>query len=187
LVFAKTNDLYALAKKNSETECVRSLAQPVLLKNKVRNHTFSIKNTMDDFSILYGLETAQLENKQTIRLKHISCESYGFDIQLILNSTDIEKNHKLCQSCFIQELCRIAIYLQQDDRAFYLDGITALEQQFTKSKTFEINIDYMLKGTEEMPQTFSFKQIQKQKKAIVAKDSCCLKRSILLATATTAK
>lgn len=46
---------------------------------------------MDDFSILYGLETAQLENKQTIRLKHISCESYGFDIQLILNSTDIEK------------------------------------------------------------------------------------------------
>ena len=162
-VFAKSNDLYAIAKKNSETECVRGLAQPVLLKNKVQNHTFSIKNTTDDFPILYGLETAQLENKQTIRLEHVGCESYGFNIQLILNSTYIEKNHTLCQSCLIQELRRIAVYFQQDDREFYLDGITALEQQFKKSKTFKINTEYMLKGTEEMPQTFSFSQIQKQK------------------------
>ena len=162
-VFAKPNDLYAIAKKNFEAECVRGLAQPVLLKNKVQNHTFSIKNTTDDFPILYGLEMAQLENKQTIRLEHVGCESYGFDIQLRLNSTDIEKNHKLCQSCLIQELRRIAVYLQQDDREFYLDGITALEQQFKKSKTFRLNTDYMLKGTEEIPLIFSFSQIQKQK------------------------
>lgn len=71
---------------------MRSRLSPIrTFKNKVQNHTFSIKNTTDDFPILYGLETAQLENKQTIRLEHVGCESYGFDIQLILNSTHIEK------------------------------------------------------------------------------------------------
>ena len=163
LAFAKSNDLYAIAKKNFETECVRGLAQPVLLKNKVQNHTFSIKNSTDDFPILYGLETAQLENNQSIRLENVGCESYGFDIQLMLNSPQIEKNQKLCQSCLIQELRRVALYFQKDHRAFYLDSITALEQQFSKAKSFKINKDYMLKGTEEIPQTFTFSQIQKQK------------------------
>ena len=83
---------------------------------------------------------------------------YGF-----LNAQNIEKNHKFCQSCFIQELKRIAVYFQTDDRDFYLDGIKALEQHFTKNNAFKVNVDYQLKGSEEMPHTFTFGQITKQK------------------------
>lgn len=154
---------YAKAKHNFETECVRGLAQPILLKNKVQNHHFQIKNTTGEFPILYGLETAQLGNGQSIRLENIGCESYGFDIQLMLNANNIEKDQKVCQSCLIQELRRIAVYFQQDNRAFYLDGIKTLEQQYTKHKKIKVNEQYQLKGTEEMPQTFMFSQIKKQK------------------------
>lgn len=157
-----TNAQYAKAKHNFETECVRGLAQPVLLKNKVQNHSFQIKNTTDEFPILYGVETAQLNNGQSIQLKNVGCESYGFDIQLILNANNIEKNQKLCQSCLIQELRKISVYFQKDDQQFYLDGIKALEQQYTKHKKFKVNEQYQLKGTDDMPQTLSFSQIKKQ-------------------------
>ena len=163
LSFAKDDYLYTKAKHNFETECTRAIAHPVILKNKVLKHTFAIKNTTGEFPILYGLETAQFGNGQSIRLENIGCESYGFDIQLILNAQNIEKNHKFCQSCFIQELKRIAVYFQTDDRDFYLDGIKALEQHFTKNNAFKVNVDYQLKGSEEMPHTFTFSQITKQK------------------------
>ncbi|AYO55536.1 hypothetical protein [Acinetobacter wuhouensis] len=162
-VLAKDNQQYTKAKQNFEKECVRGLATPVLLKNKVQKHSFQIQYTTDDFPLIYGLETAQLENGQSIRLENVGCESYGFDIQLILNAQNIEKNHKLCQSCLIQELKRIAVYFQTDDRGFYLYGIKALEQQFSKYKTLKVNAEYQLKGSEEMPQTFSFGKITKQK------------------------
>ena len=141
----------------------RGLATPVLLKNTVQKHSFQIQYTTNDFPILYAVETAQLKNGQRIRLENVGCESYGFDIQLILNAQNIEKNHKFCQSCFIQELKRIAVYFQTDDRDFYLDGIKALEQHFTKNNAFKVNVDYQLKGSEEMPHTFTFSQITKQK------------------------
>lgn len=154
---------YAKAKHNFETECVRGLAQPILLKNKVQNHHFQIKNTTGEFPILYGLETAQLGNGQSIRLENIGCESYGFDIQLILNASSVEKDQKVCQSCLIQSLRKISIYFQKEDQQFYLDGIKALEQHFAKYKSLKVNTEYQLKGSEEMPQTFIFTQMTKQK------------------------
>ncbi len=162
-VSAKDNSQYIKAKQNFEKECIRGLATPVLLKNKVQKHNFQMQYTTDDFPLIYGLETAQLENGQSIRLENVGCESYGFDIQLVLNAQNIEKDHKLCQSCLIQELKRIAVYFQTDDRGFYLDGIKALEQQFSKYKTFKVEGYYQLKGSEDMPQTFTFKKISKQK------------------------
>ena len=161
--WSKDHAQYIKAKNNFEKECVRGLATPVLLKNTVQKHSFQIQYTTNDFPILYAVETAQLKNGQRIRLENVGCESYGFDIQLILNAQNIEKNHKFCQSCFIQELKRIAVYFQTDDRDFYLDGIKALEQHFTKNNAFKVNVDYQLKGSEEMPHTFTFSQITKQK------------------------
>ena len=161
--WSKDHAQYIKAKNNFEKECVRGLATPVLLKNTVQKHSFQIQYTTNDFPILYAVETAQLKNGQRMRLENVGCESYGFDIQLILNAQNIEKNHKFCQSCFIQELKRIAVYFQTDDRDFYLDGIKALEQHFTKNNAFKVNVDYQLKGSEEMPHTFTFSQITKQK------------------------
>jgi len=60
--FAKDNHQFTQAKDNFESECVRGIAESVLVKDKVQNHTVQIKNTMDEFSILYGLKTAQLGN-----------------------------------------------------------------------------------------------------------------------------
>lgn len=154
---------YAKAKHNFETECVRGLAQPVLLKNKVQNHHFQIKNTTGEFPILYGLETAQLGNGQSIRLENIGCESYGFDIQLILNASSVEKDQKVCQSCLIQSLRKISIYLQKEDQQFYLDGIKTLEQEYKKTKKIIMNRGLQVQGTEEMPQIIIFNEVSKQK------------------------
>ena len=154
---------YAKAKHNFETECVRGLAQPILLKNKVQNHHFQIKNTTGEFPILYGLETAQLGNGQSIRLENIGCESYGFDIQLILNASSVEKDQKVCQSCLIQSLRKISIYLQKEDQQFYLDGIKTLEQEYKKTKKIIMNRGLQVQGTEEMPQIIIFNEVSKQK------------------------
>ena len=154
---------YAKAKHNFETECVRGLAQPVLLKNKVQNHHFQIKNTTGEFPILYGLETAQLGNGQSIRLENIGCESYGFDIQLILNASSVEKDQKVCQSCLIQSLRKISIYLQKEDQQFYLDGIKTLEQEYKKTKKIIMNRGLQVQGTEEIPQIIIFNEVSKQK------------------------
>ena len=154
---------YAKAKHNFETECVRGLAQPVLLKNKVQNHHFQIKNTTGEFPILYGLETAQLGNGQSIRLENIGCESYGFDIQLILNASSVEKDQKVCQSCLIQSLRKISIYFQKEDQQFYLDGIKTLEQEYKKTKKIIMNRGLQVQGTEEMPQIIIFNEVSKQK------------------------
>ena len=153
---------YAKAKHNFETECVRGLAQPILLKNKVQNHHFQIKNTTGEFPILYGLETAQLGNGQSIRLENIGCESYGFDIQLILNASSVEKDQKVCQSCLIQSLRKISIYFQKEDQQFYLDGIKTLEQEYKKTKKIIMNRGLQVQGTEEMPQIIIFNQVKKQ-------------------------
>ena len=154
---------YAKAKHNFETECVRGLAQPILLKNKVQNHHFQIKNTTGEFPILYGLETAQLGNGQSIRLENIGCESYGFDIQLILNASSVEKDQKVCQSCLIQSLRKISIYLQKEDQQFYLDGIKTLEQEYKKTKKIIMNRGLQVQGTEEIPQIIIFNEVSKQK------------------------
>lgn len=154
---------YAKAKHNFETECVRGLAQPVLLKNKVQNHHFQIKNTTGEFPILYGLETAQLRNGQSIRLENIGCESYGFDIQLVLNASSVEKDQKVCQSCLIQSLRKISIYFQKEDQQFYLDGIKTLEQEYKKTKKIIMNRGLQVQGTEEMPQIIIFNEVSKQK------------------------
>ena len=154
---------YAKAKHNFETECVRGLAQPILLKNKVQNHHFQIKNTTGEFPILYGLETAQLGNGQSIRLENIGCESYGFDIQLILNASSVEKDQKVCQSCLIQSLRKISIYLQKEDQQFYLDGIKTLEQEYKKTKKIIMNRGLQVQGAEEMPQIIIFNEVSKQK------------------------
>ena len=154
---------YAKAKHNFETECVRGLAQPILLKNKVQNHHFQIKNTTGEFPILYGLETAQLGNGQSIRLENIGCESYGFDIQLILNASSVEKDQKFCQSCLIQSLRKISIYFQKEDQQFYLDGIKTLEQEYKKTKKIIMNRGLQVQGTEEMPQIIIFNEVSKQK------------------------
>ena len=154
---------YAKAKHNFETECVRGLAQPILLKNKVQNHHFQIKNTTGEFPILYGLETAQLGNGQSIRLENIGCESYGFDIQLVLNASSVEKDQKVCQSCLIQSLRKISIYLQKEDQQFYLDGIKTLEQEYKKTKKIIMNRGLQVQGTEEMPQIIIFNEVSKQK------------------------
>ena len=154
---------YAKAKHNFETECVRGLAQPILLKNKVQNHHFQIKNTTGEFPILYGLETAQLGNGQSIRLENIGCESYGFDIQLILNASSVEKDQKVCQSCLIQSLRKISIYFQKEDQQFYLDGIKTLEQEYKKTKKIIMNRGLQVQGTEEMPQIIIFNEVSKQK------------------------
>ena len=154
---------YAKAKHNFETECVRGLAQPVLLKNKVQNQHFQIKNTTGEFPILYGLETAQLGNGQSIRLENIGCESYGFDIQLILNASSVEKDQKVCQSCLIQSLRKISIYLQKEDQQFYLDGIKTLEQEYKKTKKIIMNRGLQVQGTEEIPQIIIFNEVSKQK------------------------
>lgn len=135
-VSAQENQQYLQAKYNFDTKCVRGLAQPVLLKTKVQKHHFQIKYTTDDFPLLYGLETAEFANKQSIRLKNVGCESYAFDIELLINAQNIEKNHQLCQSCLIQELKRFALYFQKEDGLFYLEGIQALEQHVAKYKTF---------------------------------------------------
>ena len=154
---------YAKAKHNFETECVRGLAQPVLLKNKVQNHHFQIKNTTGEFPILYGLETAQLGNGQSIRLENIGCESYGFDIQLILNASSVEKDQKVCQSCLIQSLRKISIYFQKEDQQFYLDGIKTLEQEYKKTKKIIMNRGLQVQCTEEIPQIIIFNEVSKQK------------------------
>lgn len=154
---------YAKAKHNFETECVRGLAQPVLLKNKVQNHHFQIKNTTDEFPILYGLETAQLGNGQSIRLENIGCESYGFAIQLVLNASSVEKDQKFCQSCLIQSLRKISIYFQKEDQQFYLDGIKTLEQEYKKTKKIIMNRGLQVQGAEEMPQIIIFNEVSKQK------------------------
>ena len=154
---------YAKAKHNFETECVRGLAQPILLKNKVQNHHFQIKNTTGEFPILYGLETAQLGNGQSIRLENIGCESYGFDIQLILNASSVEKDQKVCQSCLIQSLRKISIYFQKEDQQFYLDGIKTLEQEYKKTKKIIMNRGLQVQGTEEIPQIIIFNEVSKQK------------------------
>lgn len=154
---------YAKAKHNFETECVRGLAQPVLLKNKVQNHHFQIKNTTGEFPILYGLETAQLGNGQSIRLENIGCESYGFAIQLVLNASSVEKDQKVCQSCLIQSLRKISIYFQKEDQQFYLDGIKTLEQEYKKTKRIIMNRGLQVQGTEEMPQIIIFNEVSKQK------------------------
>lgn len=154
---------YTKAKHNFETECVRGLAQPVLLKNKVQNHHFQIKNTTDEFPILYGLETAQLGNGQSIRLENIGCESYGFAIQLVLNASSVEKDQKFCQSCLIQSLRKISIYFQKEDQQFYLDGIKTLEQEYKKTKKIIMNRGLQVQGTEEMPQIIIFNEVSKQK------------------------
>ncbi len=154
---------YAKAKHNFETECVRGLAQPILLKNKVQNHHFQIKNTTGEFPILYGLETAQLGNGQSIRLGNIGCESYGFDIQLILNASSVEKDQKVCQSCLIQSLRKISIYLQKEDQQFYLDGIKTLEQEYKKTKKIIMNRGLQVQGTKEIPQIIIFNEVSKQK------------------------
>lgn len=154
---------YAKAKHNFETECVRGLAQPVLLKNKVQNHHFQIKNTTDKFPILYGLETAQLGNGQSIRLENIGCESYGFAIQLVLNTSSVEKDQKVCQSCLIQSLRKISIYFQKEDQQFYLDGIKTLEQEYKKTKKIIMNRGLQVQGTEEIPQIIIFNEVSKQK------------------------
>ena len=154
---------YAKAKHNFETECVRGLAQPILLKNKVQNHHFQIKNTTGEFPILYGLETAQLGNGQSIRLENIGCESYGFAIQLVLNASSVEKDQKVCQSCLIQSLRKISIYFQKEDQQFYLDGIKTLEQEYKKTKKIIMNRGLQVQGTEEMPQIIIFNEVSKQK------------------------
>lgn len=154
---------YAKAKHNFETECVRGLAQPILLKNKVQNHHFQIKNTTGEFPILYGLETAQLGNGQSIRLENIGCESYGFDIQLILNASSVEKDQKVCQSCLIQSLRKISIYFQKEDQQFYLDGIKTLEQEYKKTKKIIMNRGLQVQGTKEIPQIIIFNEVSKQK------------------------
>ena len=154
---------YAKAKHNFETECVRGLAQPILLKNKVQNHHFQIKNTTGEFPILYGLETAQLGNGQSIRLRNIGCESYGFDIQLILNASSVEKDQKVCQSCLIQSLRKISIYFQKEDQQFYLDGIKTLEQEYKKTKKIIMNRGLQVQGTKEIPQIIIFNEVSKQK------------------------
>ena len=154
---------YAKAKHNFETECVRGLAQPILLKNKVQNHHFQIKNTTGEFPILYGLETAQLGNGQSIRLGNICCESYGFDIQLILNASSVEKDQKVCQSCLIQSLRKISIYFQKEDQQFYLDGIKTLEQEYKKTKKIIMNRGLQVQGTKEIPQIIIFNEVSKQK------------------------
>ena len=154
---------YAKAKHNFETECVRGLAQPVLLKNKVQNHHFQIKNTTGEFPILYGLETAQLGNGQSIRLENIGCESYGFAIQLVLNASSVEKDQKVCQSCLIQSLRKISIYFQKEDQQFYLDGIKTLEQEYKKTKKIIMNRGLQVQGTKEIPQIIIFNEVSKQK------------------------
>ena len=158
-----SNYEYAKAKHNFETECVRGLAQPVLLKNKVQNHHFQIKNTTGEFPILYGLETAQLGNGQSIRLENIGCESYGFAIQLVLNASSVEKDQKVCQSCLIQSLRKISIYFQKEDQQFYLDGIKTLEQEYKKTKKIIMNRGLQVQGTEEIPQIIIFNEVSKQK------------------------
>ena len=163
LSFAKDDYLYTKAKHNFETECPRAIAHPVFLKNKVQKHTFAIKNTTGEFPILYGLETAQFGNGQSIRLENIGCESYGFDIQLSLNANTIEKDQKLCQSCLLQELRRISMYFQKDNQQFYLDAIKTLEQEYKKSQKIIMNRGLQGKGTDDMPQTIIFNEALKQK------------------------
>ena len=129
----------------------------------MQNHHFQIKNTTGEFPILYGLETAQLGNGQSIRLENIGCESYGFDIQLILNASSVEKDQKVCQSCLIQSLRKISIYFQKEDQQFYLDGIKTLEQEYKKTKKIIMNRGLQVQGTEEMPQIIIFNEVSKQK------------------------
>lgn len=153
---------YSLAKNNFETQCVRGLATPVLVQNKVFNHSFKIKNSTGDFPILYGEEKASLPNHQNIQLENSGCEFYTFQIKLTLNADMLEKNQKLCQSCLAQQLKSLALYLKKDDQDFYFDGIKALEQQLKKKQTFKIHQPYVLAGSEDMPQTIEFSQIKKQ-------------------------
>lgn len=161
--FAQSKIPAAQAMQNFENSCVRALATPALLKNKVQQHHFQIKNTPDDFSIPFGLERAQLGQQQSIQLKNTGCEYYTFEIQVILNTEKIEHQQQFCPPCLISELKNLAQYFQTEEREFYLDGIQILEQQFKKQKTFVIAKNYQLNQTEEMPQTFTFNQISKQK------------------------
>lgn len=154
---------YQRAKQNFESTCVRSIPDFVLLKNKVQQHHFTMKYSMDEFPLIYGFETAKLNAGQSIRVENVGCESFGFNIQLILNADNIEENQKLCQSCLVQELKKLSIYFKNGNDSFYLDGIKALQQHFSRHQQFKINQSYQLKGSDEMPQTFNFHQLLKQK------------------------
>ena len=161
--FAQSKVSASQAMQNFENSCVRALATPALLKNKVQQHHFQIQNTSGDFPIPFGLESAQLGQQQSIQLKNTGCEYYTFEIQVILNAEKIEHKQKLCQSCLISELKNLAQYFQTEDRDFYLDGIKILEQQFKNQKSFAIAETYHLSEIEEIPQIFIFNQMTKQK------------------------
>lgn len=159
--FAQNKQLIA-ATQNFENNCVRATPTATLIKDKVQQHSFHLEITDGDLPILMGLESAQLEKNQSIRLKNSGCEYYTFDIQLVLNAEKIERNHQLCQDCLIVELKNLAQYFQIEDREFYLEGIKTLEQQFKKNKSFKVGSTYQLDDSEEIPQIFLFNKIKKQ-------------------------
>lgn len=150
------------AQLNFDNNCVRALATPALIKEKLQQHHFKLENTEGNLPIPFGIETAQLGQKQSIQLKNSGCEYYTFDITLILNTEKIERQQKLCQQCLITELKNIGQYFQLEERQFYLSGIEILEQQFKQQKSFQVGKSYQLNYDEEMPQVFLFNQIKKQ-------------------------
>ncbi|ONG41789.1 hypothetical protein BKE30_02835 [Alkanindiges hydrocarboniclasticus] len=147
-----------LAKKNFEDTCIRGFPEAVMNPLKVQQHTFKLL-TSENF--IYGKETAQLSDQQTISIKDQGCEWYSWEIELVINATLLEKNNKFCDQCLIKQLEQYSILFKPDNKEFYTDSIKPLIKRVQQQKKLKIGTAYDVDPDSEISYTTTIDTLKK--------------------------
>ncbi|XID75258.1 hypothetical protein ACF3NA_01490 [Alkanindiges sp. WGS2144] len=150
-----------LAKNHFDEMCVRARPEVVLNTAKVKNHSFEL---LEKDRFIYGLESAKLADQQSIVIKNQGCESYTWQVDLVLNAKTIEQNKQFCDECFIQQLESYSALFREEDKNFYINSIMPLRHTVQQHNKLKTDTEYHLEPYSSMPHIATILELEKPTK-----------------------